>query len=176
MEGAIFAIRSNRIEHFKFSGTVRYSHCAGLESYIDKIFSQQKTNSNEIGFDEVIIDLEEAEILDSTALGLLAKIAIEFKPYSEQKPVIFLRSGELASVLKRVCFDQVFAMVLDKKPVNNLSFSPLVTPELEASETGSNNLSESKTLARVLEAHRCLAELDQKNQSLYQDITAAFKI
>lgn len=158
MDGAIYAARVDNIEYVKFYGTVRYSHCAGLESHIDSIFA-----SND--FEEIVVDLDQAEILDSTALGLLARIAIELKKNSELQPVIFVKKGELLNILKRVCFDQVFNIISDDKLKNEDQYEELVSgPE-----------DEKKVLQRVIKAHEYLAEVDQKNEALLKDITKVIK-
>ena len=149
MKGAILTTRAENIEYIKFVGTVRYSHCAGLESHINQLFDENN-------FDEVVIDLEEAEILDSTALGLLARVAIEQKKSSSLKPVIFLKQGELSNVLKRVCFDQVFTIILN----DNIKFSG------EFKELPIQSQSEKQILQRVIDAHRDLAKLDKQNEKL----------
>ena len=156
MDGAIFFARVESIEYLRFTGTVRYSHCSSLENHINNLFDKND-------FDEVVIDLEEAVILDSTALGLLAKIAIEFRKNSEFKPVIFLRRGELANILKRVCFDQVFTIILDDKQSKIIDYTLL--------PNHSDN--EKKMLQRVVEAHRILVELDEKNEVLFKEISLA---
>jgi len=156
MDGSIFAARDDDIEYIKLFGTVRYSHCAGLESHIDKLFEKND-------FDEVVIDLEEADILDSTALGLLARVAIELKKTSSLLPIIFIRQGELANVLKRVCFDQVFTIMINSHRQKQAGFK----------EIPNQTQSEKQILQRVLSAHRNLATLDKKNEKLYQDITKA---
>lgn len=78
MDGLIFAARVDDVEYIKFNGVIRYSNCGGLERHIDKLFE----NKNSV---DIVIDLEDADILDSTALGLLAKTAIELKSYSNKK-------------------------------------------------------------------------------------------
>ncbi|TQV82900.1 STAS domain-containing protein [Aliikangiella coralliicola] len=158
MDGAILAARVDDIEYIKFRGTVRYSHCAGLEAHIDSLFDVKD-------FSEVVIDLENADILDSTALGLLARIAIELRKYSERLPVIFVKKGELFNILKRVCFDQVFNIFVD-------DFSPLKGEYRELENTPQN---EQQILKRVIEAHRSLASIDDQNEKFYKDITSALK-
>ncbi|WP_444998181.1 STAS domain-containing protein [Aliikangiella sp. IMCC44359] len=156
MDGAVFATSVDGIDYIKFEGTVRYSHCAGLEAHIDQLFDNGLLN-------EIVIDLEDAEILDSTALGLLAKVAIEMKKRTEKRPVIFMARGELNNIIKRVCFDQVFNLVFDNKR------QPL--DELE--ELVGQPQDDETVLKRVIEAHRSLAELSKENESLYRDITSA---
>ncbi len=158
MDGAIYAARVDDIEYIKFFGTVRYSHCAGFESHIDEIFKKQD-------FEEIVVDLDQAEILDSTALGLLARVAIELKKNSPMPPVIFVKKGELLNILKRVCFDQVFKIISDDKLDNNGEYEELVSAQQD----------EKQTLERVIKAHEYLAEVDQKNEKLLKDITRSIK-
>jgi len=156
MSGSILAASVEGIEYIKLNGIVRYSHCGGLEGHIDQLFAKGH-------LDAIVIDLEEADIIDSTALGLLARIAIEFKKVSENRPVIFLKKGELDKIIKRVCFDQVFDLVYDKNRQEGGDFKELV----------SNAQNEEQILRRVVEAHRSLAELSKENENLYRDITQA---
>lgn len=155
MEGTILSARKDSVEYIKFIGVIRYSQCAGLESHIDQLFSN-------IDFSEIIIDLEQTEMLDSTALGLLAKISIEYKKVSERKIVIFMKPGELAHILKRVCFDQVFNIV-NRASQEGSSYKEL--PQLPQSE--------QEVLNSVLRAHKSLAEISPDNEHYFTDITKA---
>lgn len=156
MSGSIHAASIDGIKYIKFIGTVRYSHCGGLESYIDKIFIDPAD------IDAIVVDLEDAEILDSTALGLLARVAIEFRKSSDSRPIIFLKQSELHNIIKRVCFDQVFELVFDDPKVAASEMTELVDA----------NQDEHKTLKRVVEAHRYLAKINKENEQLYTDITS----
>ncbi len=97
----IFSISQKNFEYFRLEGVIRYSHSAGFEKYLSNCFQEQCPNI-------ICIDLFDAEILDSTALGLLAKIANEMKKNNCDKPFILINNSELYEILKRVCFDQVF--------------------------------------------------------------------
>ncbi len=156
MQGTILSARVDSVEYIRFVGIIRYSHCAGLEAHIDRMFSNPS-------FSEVAIDLEQAQMLDSTALGLLARISIEFTKISSKKPVIFLQKGELAHILKRVCFDQVFSIIAKNNNPENLQFVEL-TPIQK---------NEEEVLACVVAAHRCLAEISEDNKRYFTDITKA---
>jgi len=159
MNGAIYSTKVGSVVYLRFTGVIRYSQCAGLEIYINQLFR----DSN---FTDIAIDLEKAEMLDSTALGLLARISIEYKEMSNKKPVIFLHNGELAQILKRVCFDQVFNIVSKPKNEFDMSFvelSPIPT-------------SEEETLECVLKAHKDLAELSNDNAHFFTDITQAIRL
>ncbi len=156
MSGSILTARVDSLEYIRFLGVVRYSQCGGLEGYINKIFAQNED------FD-IAIDLEQAEMLDSTALGLLARLSIEYKNRSQKKPTIFIHQGELAHVLKRVCFDQVFNIISKPKDENDLDFVELVDV----------SKSEEEVLACVISAHKSLAEISDANHHYFTDITQA---
>ncbi len=156
MDGVIYSARVESVVYFRFIGVIRYSQCAGLETYINQLFS-------EADFTDIAIDLENAEMLDSTALGLLARISIEYKKISQKKPVIFLHNGELAQILKRVCFDQVFNIV--SKPKSEF--------DMEFVELAPISASDEKTLECVVAAHKNLAELSSSNAHYFTDITKA---
>ena len=156
MDGSILSARVDSVEYIRFVGVIRYSQCAGLESHIKQLFKQPT-------FSEIALDLEHAEMLDSTVLGLLARISVEYKKISNKKPVIFLHSGELAHILKRVCFDQVFNIIAKSKGDNEMDFV----------ELASISKNEEEVLECVLEAHKNLAELSITNQHYFTDITRA---
>ena len=158
MEGAIYSSTVGSIEYIRFVGVIRYSQCAGLESYINQMFKNPM-------FSGLAIDLEQAEMLDSTALGLLAKLSIEFKKISTDKPTIFIQTGELAHILKRVCFDQVFNIVSKPKESNGIDYVELASVSQD----------EKQVLKSVVEAHRNLAQISDANKSYFTDITKAIK-
>jgi len=156
MSGSILTARVESLEYIRFLGVIRYSQCGGLECYIDKLFRQTDE------FD-IAIDLEQAEMLDSTALGLLARLSIEHKKSMDKKPTIFIHQGELAHVLKRVCFDQVFNIISKPKDENDLDFVELIDV----------SKSDEEVLEFVIKAHKSLAEISDANDHYFTDITQA---
>ncbi len=159
MSARILSARVDSIEYVRFVGIIRYSQCAGLEAHIEKLFKMPT-------FSEIAIDLEQAEMLDSTALGLLARISIEYKKISDKKPIIFLHRGELAHILKRVCFDQVFNIIANSKEGNKMDFV----------ELASVSKNEEEILECVLKAHKNLAEISESNRHYFTDITRAINL
>ena len=53
----------------KFIGEIRLTLCSALDATIEKIFSS-------LNFSSIVIDLTESRSIDSTTLGLLAKLSI----------------------------------------------------------------------------------------------------
>ncbi|PHS19594.1 MAG: hypothetical protein COA86_04025 [Kangiella sp.] len=161
MKGRILTARLDDIEYINFIGVVRYSDCSGLEAYINQLFQSPK------GVSEIAINLENADMLDSTALGLLARISIEFKKATDKQPVIFVKKGELAHILRRVCFDQVFRIVTSKQNKSDLETSQ----NLNFIELASVQVDENKVLESVLLAHKNLADISKDNEHYYTDIS-----
>ncbi|NIW77982.1 MAG: anti-sigma factor antagonist, partial [Calditrichae bacterium] len=52
----------------KFSGDIRYTMGCSLDDFLKKLFKRSD-------FETILIDLTETRSIDSTSLGLLAKIA-----------------------------------------------------------------------------------------------------
>lgn len=163
MKGQILTARLDDVEYINFIGIVRYSDCSGLESYIDQLFRSCE------GISEIAINLENADMLDSTALGLLARISIEFKKITDKQPVIFVKKGELANILRRVCFDQVFRIMLSKS--NNLDLQ--THNDINFVELVDVPVDENKVLESVLLAHKSLADISVDNEHYFTDISKA---
>ena len=65
-EGRILAADHNGAYALKLVGDVRVNLCSAIDDYLEHMF-------NDPGFESVMVDLCEAEGIDSTTLGLLAK-------------------------------------------------------------------------------------------------------
>ena len=161
MKGRILTARLDDAEYINFIGVVRYSDCSGLEAYIDQLFQSPK------GVSEIAINLENAEMLDSTALGLLARISIEFKKATDKQPVIFAKKGELSHILRRVCFDQVFHIMTSQQKTSDLA----TDNDLNFVELATVEVNENQVLDSVLLAHQNLAEISVENEHFYTDIS-----
>ena len=68
MLGRILAAEHEGAYALKMVGDVRVSLCATIDDYLQHMFEDSS-------FDSVLVDLCEAEGIDSTTLGLLAKLA-----------------------------------------------------------------------------------------------------
>lgn len=147
----------NGVYILKFRGDVRFQICAAVDRFIQKIFNEQEQAS-------VIIDLLDATAIDSTALGVLAQIAIHTRRAQDHQPTILVRSPEMLAVLKAVSFDKVFHLL------------PNADQEPEAYQELAMVAEEEKDYTRhVLNAHRNLMALSQENRQLFRDVTQALE-
>lgn len=144
----------------KLMGDIRVPICATLDTFIDEMFQDSRLHS-------VLIDLSETHVIDSTALGLLAKIAIQTRKRFDRKPCIISTRADISRVLDSMGFEKVFNVVREAPaPVKNPPMSEM--PHVPCKD-------ERDACGRVLEAHRILMEMNEKNRETFQELVAALE-
>lgn len=141
----------------KFVGDVRVPLCASLEGFLDRMFSDD-------GLQAVLIDLTETAAIDSTALGLIAKIAVFLRQRLDKKPVILSTNPDVNRILGSMGFDRVF-LILERAP----------EPETNLDELPFSEPSQQELTRQVIEAHRILMDLNEKNRATFRDLVAALE-
>lgn len=141
----------------KFVGDVRLTLCAALDAYIEKIFSV-------LTFNAIIIDLTETDGIDSTSLGLLAKLSILSKQKVGLLPTLVSNQEDMNRLLQSMGFDQVFNIVSEITPT-----------DAELEDLPGQLLSENLVKDKVLEAHRILMNLNEHNRDAFRDLVSALE-
>ncbi|PKM05094.1 MAG: anti-anti-sigma factor [Gammaproteobacteria bacterium HGW-Gammaproteobacteria-6] len=141
----------------KFVGDVRLTLCAALDAYIEKIFSV-------LNFNAIIIDLTETDCIDSTSLGLLAKLSILSRDKVGFLPTLVSNKDDMNRLLQSMGFDQVFNIVSQVEP----SMADLA-------DLPGQLLSEELVKDKVLEAHRILMNLNDHNRAAFRDLVSALE-
>jgi anti-anti-sigma factor len=141
----------------KFIGDVRLTLCAALDAYIEKIFSV-------LTFNAIIIDLTEADGIDSTSLGLLAKLSILSRQKVGFLPTLVSTQDDMNRLLQSMGFDQVFNIVSQPTPTDT-----------ELKDLPGQQLSEELVKDKVLEAHRILMNLNDNNREAFRDLVSALE-
>ncbi|PCC98745.1 anti-sigma factor antagonist RssC [Halopseudomonas pelagia] len=141
----------------KFVGDVRLTLCAALDAYIEKIFSV-------LTFNAIIIDLTETDGIDSTSLGLLAKLSILSKQKVGFLPTLVSNQEDMNRLLQSMGFDQVFNIV-----------SQITPTDAELEDLPGQLLSENLVKDKVLEAHRILMNLNEHNRDAFRDLVSALE-
>ena len=123
-----------------------------LNAFIDEVLTNEE-------YENILIDLSETESLDSTNLGLLAILTRITMDLYDRKATIISTDDDINEILDSVGFPEVFHIVHDP---HNPDAEWEKLPEAEA--TG-------KELTRVvLNAHRELLDLNDKNKDMFQDV------
>ena len=136
---------------------MRLNFCSALNEIIEKIL---KAHS----FKSIVIDLTEVISIDSTTLGLLAKLSILSKRKFGMLPTLASTNPDISRVLDSMGFNQVF----------NLVHTPAPCPEC-LNDLPEQDQSEAVVKERVLEAHHILMSLNESNRDAFRDLVSALE-
>jgi anti-anti-sigma regulatory factor len=155
--GKILAADYKHMAMLKFVGDVRVLMSSTLDSYCSGLYRRGV-------LDAMVVDLSETRGIDSTALGLLAKMAIQLRNRFNVKPTIVSTNPDITQILRRMSFDLIFSIV-DKPVKQQTSYCELQ----QKSET------ETSLRDKVLDAHVTLMALSEQNKLEFQDLVQALK-
>jgi anti-anti-sigma regulatory factor len=155
--GKILAADYKHMAMLKFVGDVRVLMSSTLDNYCSGLYRRGV-------LDAMVVDLSETRGIDSTALGLLAKMAIQLRNRFNVKPTIVSTNPDITQILRRMSFDLIFSIV-DKPVKQQTSYCELQ----QKSET------ESSLRDKVLDAHVTLMALSEQNKLEFQDLVQALK-
>ncbi len=141
----------------KFIGEIRLYLCSTLDMIIDSMSSNPD-------FKTVVVDLSETTIIDSTTLGLLAKIAVLAKKKSAFLPTIISTNPDVTRIIQTMGFGEIF--IIMKEPAANIK-------ELE--ELPVLRATEQQVREKVLDAHLTLMELNESNREEFKDLVQALE-
>lgn len=154
---ALFAVHHGTYV-LKLVGDIRVPLCPTVDSFIEQMFGDPSLCS-------ILIDLSDTHLIDSTALGLLAKIAIRSKKRFQYKPVILSTNPDVNRIVDSMGFEKVFS-ILHKKSGENISLA-----ELPIVDCG-----DREVCKQVIDAHRALMTLSEENKETFKDVVAALEI
>ena len=155
--GNVLDASNNGVNVMRFIGDIRYTLSPSIDSFLEGIFTGPKP----AGF---VIDLTETDSIDSTNLGLLTRLAMRMQRLDAQRVTIVSNRADINSVLTSMALDEVFNIVED---------SCLETGT--AQEVPQEN-TDKETLARTLiEAHRALMDLNERNREMFRDVVTALE-
>ena len=142
----------------KFVGDIRYT----LGCALDDLTMQQLARDD---LPHIFIDLREADSIDSTSLGLLAKVANTLRDQNKDKAVVISSNENINEVLESMGFDEIFSIC------TGVETYPAVCQHLS---TDGTETKEHMTKI-VLEAHSVLSELNDKNREMFSSVVGALK-
>ncbi|TNF37366.1 MAG: anti-sigma factor antagonist [Deltaproteobacteria bacterium] len=140
----------------RIEGAVRYTIAPVVERFLDHLFTRASVGA-------VLVDLTSASFLDSTMLGVVARIAGRMSEQHQARPTIACPPGDILTLLRSMGFDEVFAVV--SSAPDGADALPVVANEPVGGSP------EARELARtVLQAHRTLAAMNPKNEATFHDV------
>ncbi len=156
-EGRIRAANHNGVYVIRFEGDVRLTLCTTIDDYFERMFEDP-------GFTSVWVDLCEAEGLDSTTLGLLAKLALTVKQRFGFQPAIFSCDPGINRLIKSMGFQRLFEL---REELCGDENEATAIPVVEGSEAAMKE--------KVIEAHKVLMELSPENRARFKDLLAVLE-
>lgn len=143
----------------KLTGDVRLTLSSSLEQCFDGMLANPE-------FTSVIVDVRSAECIDSTTLGLLAKLSLLVQQRYGEVPSIVSTNPDITKILVSMGFkDQIFIILTNLPAAGELA--PTEIPEQPCSA--------EQTQARVIEAHKVLMDLNESNTQQFKDLVAALE-
>ena len=144
--GAAQYAQSDTTYFLRLSGEVRYPMGCSLDEFLDRLFQRRDC-------DNIVVDLTAAEFIDSTNLGLLAKIANFTRQHLGKKTTLISSNDDINEVLEKVSFSEIFIIHDGPPPVVDKWYDVPIT------EPCRNEL--AKTL---IESHNALCKISDENQ------------
>ena len=156
-DGRVLAASHDGAYVIRMTGDVRLSLCTTIDDYFQHMFDDED-------FASVWVDLCEAEGIDSTTLGQLAKLAIQTQERYGFRPAIYSCDPGINRLLKSMGFQRLFELheqaCCGPEDVQDI-------PVVEGSEASVRN--------KVIEAHRVLMNLSDDNRAKFQDLITALE-
>ena len=143
----------------KFIGDVRVTLCGSLNRYMETIFGSSEVN-------KVVVDMLEAEGLDSTTLGLMAKLGLHCRKEYGLDVQVFCQNPSILRTLDCMGFNdlfEIFQEVPETETTGKLHSIAAVDTEMD------------EIRRQVLEAHRLLVELNPENSTEFTDLIRALE-
>lgn len=157
MRGRILVGDHEGVYVLLFQGDVRLTLCTAVDSFLDRMF-------DDADFRSVVVDLGDTESIDSTSLGLLAKLSIHATRRLGYRPTLVSTRGDITRILVTMGLDDVFNVVeedlVDRDQLEELSCCAA---------------SEEEVRSRVLEAHRILMGMNESNREAFQDLVTTLE-
>ncbi len=155
--GAAFYIRQGNTYILKLVGDIRYTMGCALGDFLNGLFARTD-------YEDIIVDLTEAHSIDSTSLGLLARIANFNRERFHHKTTLLSSNVDVNQVLDNMGFYEIFN-IRDTGETISATLRQLAIRDPAKDE-----------LTRIVyEAHRTLSELNPQNREAFKGVVESLR-
>jgi anti-anti-sigma factor len=155
-DGRVTYTRCHHRHVLHYFGRVDYTLAPAIERVAGRLL-------DDAGAPEILFDLSAATLLDSTNLGLIARLAEKNRGRAERRPVIVSRNDDITAVLSSMGFDEIFDIVFDH---------PALSASAEEEPITDGPPSKGELLDTMLAAHRTLVGLNDKDRAEFEGVVA----
>lgn len=152
MEGRVLVAEHKGAYVVKLLGDVRLTLSSTIDQCVERMFASVSCQS-------VIIDLTETEGLDSTTLGMLAKMALFVRKQLHLRPIAVTSNESIIHLPNSMGFERIMDIQ------RTCEVQAVADCELQAAE-----LDEKQAKEKVLQAHQILMTLNQKNKETFKEL------
>jgi anti-anti-sigma factor len=156
-EGRILAASQDGAYVIRLEGDVRLTLCTTIDDYVMQMFADPN-------FASVWVDLCDTQGLDSTTLGLLAKLALKVKEMFGFIPAVYSCDPSINRLLRSMDFHRLF----------ELHEEFCCNPD-DIAEIPTVLGSEESVKQKVIEAHRVLMGISDENRDRFKDLITALE-
>ncbi len=156
-ENRIFYAEDDGNYYLRFLGDVRVTFCVTLSSYLDRLFITENIES-------VVVDLLSAKAVDSTTLGLLAKMALFLHNKRNLQPLLLVEDPSMIRLLGSMGIDEIFSFVSElPENVEQVKELPFASADNDEARL------------KVIEAHKILMGMNNKNMNAFSDLVKSLE-
>jgi anti-anti-sigma factor len=156
-EGTYYFAIIDRLCILKPVGNIIYTLSPDADTFLNKLFTDNRA-------DDILFDLTDTEYIDSTNLGILARISkVHCRP-DERKYTIVSTRRVINEILFNLNFDKIFTIITEPVLLNG---KMELLPHSEKKHTD---------LAPILlKAHRFLMSMNEANKSKFREVVEFLK-
>ena len=137
---------------FKIIGEVRAQSCISLDKLLARIEQQENVTG-------ALVDLTETIFIDSTVLGILAKLGLKLRQIHHVQAVMLSTNPDISTLANSMGLGQVFVIL-------NYCGDPKICTKALIDD----NVNHSTMLCTVLDAHKTLMKLNENNQNMFEPL------
>ena len=155
--GTILYGEHEDVHVLRFVGEIRYPSAPALQQFVEALLAENPQA-------RIAVDLTDTTLIDSTHLGLLAHVAQQISTHNGPRVTILSTRNEINEMLRSMAFDEVFDVVAGEH-------APPAASDVIPSEPGTRE----ETVHTVLQAHRALMSLSQRNLETFREVVQALE-
>jgi anti-anti-sigma factor len=153
MNGGDILYAENDHKYFiKLTGNLRFTSGHDFSSMLNVIFKDPELK-------DIMIDMSEADYLDSTILGFLAKTADFMLKKFQRKATVLSLNEDINYLLDSIGLNDVFIVV------ESCDYTPEILKKIPNLKS-----SEQENALAILDAHRQLIKLNEKNKAVFKNV------
>lgn len=145
-----YAVEAQKL-FIRMVGYMKYTESTGFDAFISSLDDEDVT--------DILIDLTEAEYLDSTNLGLIAQLGEKTLVQHHHAATIICPNKEITQILLSVGFDDVFMLLTSPEEDDH------VFAEIPHGATDTQEVSKM-----MIKAHKKLMDLNEHNHEVFKEV------